>query len=319
MTQYKPELSINEKEHIFVEKYRPKTIDDIVLPEHMKKKLREWKADGQIPNLLLVSKAAGLGKTSLAHVIANELQAEVLFINASLHSNIDTLRDKIQSFVTTVSFDNRPKIVVLDEADGLSANKFQPALRAFIEEFSKNARFILTANQKNKLIEPLRNRLIDYNFDNEFSENKELIKDIYLRCQKILTTENIKFEQKDLLNIVKHYYPSQRSIIMKIDAFTVNGTLVFDSDAMDIDDSLKQIRQLIKDSHFETLRQVLANLTDPSLLIVDLYNNLDEFPIMKRPLIAICIAKYQMADDQVRDRVVNIAAMCAEIQIILNS
>ena len=114
------ELNINKKEHIWVERYRPKTIDAIVLPEHIKEDMRRWKADGQIPNMLLTSKTPGLGKTSMAHTIINELNAEVLFINASLHSNIDTLRNLIQGFVSTVSFDGRPKIVVLDEADYLN-------------------------------------------------------------------------------------------------------------------------------------------------------------------------------------------------------
>jgi len=147
-------LSINTREKVFVEKFRPKNINDIVLPETFKASLREWKADGQIPNLLLISKGPGLGKTSLAHVIAAELDSEIMFINASLESNIDLLRDKIKGFVSTVAFDGRPKIVVLDEADGLNERTTQPALRAFIEEFSKSARFILTANHKNKIIKP---------------------------------------------------------------------------------------------------------------------------------------------------------------------
>lgn len=310
-------ISKDLKERIFVERYRPKTIDDIILPKSLKDSLREWKKEGQIPNLLLISKSPGLGKTSLAHVIAHELDAEIMFINASLESNIDLLRDKIKGFVTTASWDNRPKIVVLDEADGLNERTTQPALRAFIEEFSKNARFILTANNKNKIIGPLQDRLMDFDFDQMFNENKQLIKDIYLRCESILKEENINYNKEDLKYLVKHYYPSQRSIIMKLQQFTTNGELVINHNDMDLDNILQSIRTLVLEKDFESVRKIISNISDPSLIFTNFYDNLEDFEKPKRPGIILTLAKYQAYDNLVRDRVINVMACLTEIMGIL--
>jgi len=310
-------LSVNTREKVFVEKFRPKNIKDIILPEDFKASLREWKAEGQIPNLLLISKGPGLGKTSLAHVIAAELDSEIMFINASLESNIDLLRDKIKGFVSTVAFDGRPKIVVLDEADGLNERTTQPALRAFIEEFSKSARFILTANYKNKIIEPLRDRLMDYDFDAIFKENKTLIKDIYLRCEAILKSENISYAADDLKYLVKHFYPSQRSIVMKLQQFTTGGKLSVNHSELDIDNTLKTIRAYTLNNQFEEMRKVIANITDPAVIFSDFYDHLEDFPEGKRPPIVMTIAKYQANDGFVRDRVINVAAMITEVMALV--
>ena len=165
-------LSVNKEHIVWVEKYRPKNIDDIILTKETKAMVKSWIESGQIPNLLLSGRTPGTGKTSLCHTLIAEIGADAIFINSRLYPNIDSLRNKIQGFVSTSSFDGRPKIVVLDEADFLNANSTQPALRGFIEQFSKNARFILTANYKTKLIEPIRNRLIDIDFDEMFVQNK---------------------------------------------------------------------------------------------------------------------------------------------------
>jgi len=310
-------ISKNINERIFVEKYRPKTINDIILPKEMKESLLEWKKDGEIPNLLLISKAPGLGKTSLAHVIANELDAEIMFINASLESNIDLLRDKIKGFVTTAGWDNRPKIVVLDEADGLNERTTQPALRAFIEEFSKSARFILTANQKNKIIEPLQDRLMDFDFDRMFNENKSLIKDIYLRCESILLEEDIQYDKEDLKYLVKHYYPSQRSIIMKLDQFTTNKILKINKSEMNIDGIMNNIRELTIEKNFEGVRETINDISDPSLIFSNFYDNLEYFDPKIRPGVVLTLAKYQSYDSLVRDRVINIMACLTEMMQFL--
>jgi len=313
----KTPISKNEKEKIFVERYRPRTIKDIILPKEMKESLLEWKREGQIPNLLLISKAPGLGKTSLAHVIANELDAEIKFINASLESNIDLLRESIKGFVTTAGWDNRPKIVVLDEADGLNERTTQPALRAFIEEFSKSARFILTANNQNKIIEPLQDRLMDYDFDKMFNENKTLIKDIYLRCESILEEEDIEYNKEDLKYLVKHYFPSQRSIVMKLQQFTTNGVLKINHSEMNIDGVLADIRKLVVSKDFEKIRELITEISDPSLIFSNFYEHLDEFEKSKRPGVVLTIAKYQSYDSLVRDRVINVMACLTEMMQFL--
>jgi len=306
-------ITTNEKEYIWVEKYRPKTINDIILPDYLKNNINKWIKDREIPNLLLISKTPGLGKSSLAHVLISELQAEALFINASLESNIDTLRHKIQGFVSTVSFDGKPKIVVLDESDYLNPKSTQPALRSFIEEFSKSARFILTANYKEKIIEPVRDRLIEIDFDILFNEHKELVKDIFLRNKEILELENISYNKKDLTNIVKKYYPSLRKILMKLQQHSTNGNLNLHKESIDIDNIIEILINNILNKDFQLMRQNITNLLDSAIIYTELYENLDKFPIEKHPNIVLILAKYQANDSLVRDKIVNTAACLTEI------
>ena len=315
-------LSINEKEYIFIEKFRPKTIDDIVLTENIKQKIKSWIKDGQIPNLILTSKSAGLGKTSLAHVLINELDAEALFINASLESNIDLVRTKIKGFASTASYDGRAKIVILDESDFLNANSAQPALRGFIEEFSQNCRFILTCNYKEKIIEPIRNRLQEIDFDEIFNTNKsELVKSTAKRIIEILKYEKIEFSKEDLLFLIKHYYPSQRSIISKIQEFTVFGDqnkLVINKSDIDTDKINTLILESIEKNNFSKIKENIEKLADPSSLYTNLYNNIESFILQKRPEIIIIIAEYSLWDTQVRDRVINAVACGVKIGSIIN-
>lgn len=314
MSEIKKNLSCNKDEYIFIERYRPKNIEDLVVPEDLKKQMREWVQDEQIPNLLLSGRTPGTGKTSLCHTIIEETGADALFLNASLYPNIDILRNKIQGFVSTASFDGNPKIVVLDEADFLNANSTQPALRGFIESFSKNARFILTCNFKQKIIEPLRNRLIEVDFDDITNKHKpELIKAAFLRAKAVLDNEEIQYTADDLKWIVKHFYPSSRLILNKIQEFTTNKELVINKDEIDSDSLNIQILKDIMSKDFESLRRHCAKLPDPSSLFLTLFESIDDFPQTLRPGIIITIAKYQSFDSQVRDRLINTVACCTEI------
>lgn len=311
-------LSVNNKEYLYVEKYRPKSIDDIVLDETTRTNIKNWIKDGEIPNLLLSGRTPGTGKTSLCHVLINEIGADALFVNASLESNIDLLRSKIQGFVSTAGFESKPKIVILDEADFLNPNSTQPALRGFIEQFSKNARFILTCNYKNKLIEPLRNRLIDINFDDMTTQHKGVLqKQTALRTIKILENEGIKYDKQDLVWIIRHYFPSSRRIINSIQELSSSGTLVIDKNAIDQDGLALTILSNIISQEFKALRQNIAKLPDPSVIFNTLYDGIDDFPEGLQPKIIIAIAKYQAFDSQVRDRLINAVACCVEVMDIL--
>jgi len=315
-------LSINPKEYIYIEKFRPKNINDLIVTDDLKTQMKEWLTAGQIPNLLLTSKTPGTGKSSMAHTILAELQADALFINSSLESNIDTLRNKIQGFASTASFDGRPKIIVLDEADGLNPLSTQPALRGFIEEFSKNVRFILTANYINKIIEPLRNRLQIIDFDEMMSKNKaELIKKTYLRNKEILDYEKITYTKEDLIWLIKHFYPSNRLILNKIQQMTKNAKLVINKVDIDTDtltsETIKAILNNNQES-FDIIKKNIEKLPDPSSLFLALYEAIIKFPQVKRPEVIITIAKYQSYDSQVRDRLINSVACGFELQQILN-
>ena len=307
-------LSINNKEYLFIEKYRPKNIDDLIVPSDLKEQMREWVKDEQIPNLLLSGRTPGTGKTSMCHTLIEETGADSLFLNASLYPNIDVLRSKIQGFVSTSSFDGNPKIVVLDEADFLNANSTQPALRGFIESFSKNARFILTCNYPTKIIEPLRNRLITVDFDDITNRHKpELIKAAFLRAKAILDNEDIEYTTEDLKWIVKHFYPSSRLILNKIQEFTTNKKLIINKDEIDSDSLNAQILADIHNKDFESMRRNVSKLPDPSSLIQTLYEGIDDFPQKLRPGIIIIIGKYQNYDSQVRDRLINVVALATEV------
>lgn len=312
------QLSINNKEYIFIEKYRPKTITDLSVPMALKEQMKEWVKDDQIPNLLLSGRTPGTGKTSLCHTLIHETGADALFLNASLYPNIDVLRSKIQGFVSTSSFDGNPKIVVLDEADFLNANSTQPALRGFIESFSKNARFILTCNYPMKIIEPLRNRLINIDFDDMTIKNKnELIKDTLIRTLAVLNNEKIEYDMEDIKWIIKNFYPSSRAILNKIQEHTINKKLVLNKDEIDNDSLNNKILENIHKNEFENLRKNTEKMPDPSSLFMILYENLDDFPQALRPGIIIIIAKYQSYDSQVRDRTINSVACATEIMDLL--
>ena len=306
-------MTVNNKEFLFPEKYRPKTIQDIILPETLKQNIKKWIQDGEIPNLLLVSKTPGLGKSSLAHVLINEIQADAIFINISLDRNIDTLRTRIQGFVSTVGFENKPKIVVLDEFDGAS-NILQSALRGFIEEFSKSARFILTANYKEKIIEPLQNRLQIIDFDELFkTHKKELLKQTAQRVQEILKYEGINYKKEDLLLLLKTYFPSNRKILISIQEHTQNDTLHFSENEIKQATEIQDAIQAIKNKDYETYRKIIQELPNPEILFTEIYKKIDDFDITKRPQITIIVSKYSYQSSFARDSLVNIAAMGAEI------
>jgi len=310
--------SINQKEYIFIEKYRPKSVDDLIVTEKVKSQIKSWIKDGEIPNLLLSSRTPGTGKTSFAHTIISEMGADALFVNSSLESNIDLLRSKIQGFVSTSSFDGRAKIIILDEADFLNANSTQPALRGFIEQFSKNARFILTCNYPNKLIEPLRNRLMLIDFDEMMAKHKpELVKMTFLRNKAILDNEGIEYTKEDLIWLIKHYYPSNRLILNKIQQMTQDKKLLINKNDIDTDSLNNSIMKDIQNNDFDNLKKHIEQLPDPSSIFLTLYENIDNFAQPIRPEIIITIARYSSWDSQVRDRMINAVACCTEILTIV--
>jgi replication factor C small subunit len=314
-------MNVNKGESIFVEKYRPQTVDDIILPESLKQKVTSWIQEDEIPNLLLVSKQPGTGKSSLAHVLIKETNADALFINISLNGNIDTLRGKIQGFVSTVGFEDKHKIVVLDEFDGAST-MLQKALRGFTEEFSKSARFILTANYKEKIIEPLQNRLQVIDFDQIFADKnnkQELVKQTYLRLKNILDHEGISYTKEQLMLLIKSFYPSTRAMIMKIqeNLNTETNELELDESKINKSEDIDQIIEYIKNKQYTEYLNSLKLLPTPDILFTELYNRIEDFDITKRPQITILIAKYSYQDAFARDRELNIAALGAEIMSIL--
>lgn len=213
-----------ENQFLWVEAYRPQKIRDVILPEKYKKIFNDIVKVGDHQHLLL-SGSAGVGKTTIAKALCNELNSDVLVINASENGNIDVLRSTIRNFASSVSFTCNKKVVILDEADHLNQQSTQPALRAFMEEFSKNCRFILTCNYINRIIEPLRSRcsVVEFNFSKE--EKLNVAQQFLKRIEYILVNENVEYDRQVVGHLIKEYMPDFRKILNETQSNIIDGKL----------------------------------------------------------------------------------------------
>jgi DNA polymerase III delta prime subunit len=214
----------NSKEFLFVEKYRPQTIQECILPKSLKQTFKDMVAKKEPQNLLL-SGSAGTGKTTVAKALCNELNCDWIMINCSEDGNIDTLRTKIRQFASTVSFHDTKKVVILDEFDYSNAQSIQPALRGAIEEFSKNCRFIITCNYKSRIIEPIHSRCTCIDFNIPVSEKASIAAEMMDRCMDILKNENISCDKKILSQLIMKYFPDMRRILNELQRYGVSGTI----------------------------------------------------------------------------------------------
>ena len=214
-----------KQEFLYVEKYRPQNIGDTILPKGVKKSFEEFVQNKEIPNLLLCG-TAGTGKTTIAKAMCNELGADFIVINGSDEGRlIDTLRTKIKNFASTVSLAGGPKVVILDEADYISAESVQPALRNFIEEFSSNCRFIFTCNYKNRIIAPLHSRCTVIDFSIPKSEKSKLAGEFLQRLIQICNEEGIKYEEKVLVELILKFFPDFRRCINEVQRYGASGVI----------------------------------------------------------------------------------------------
>ena len=266
------------EQSLFVEKYRPQTINECILPPRLKDFFQAQVDKGEIQNMLLIG-GAGTGKTTAAKALCRELGVDVLFINASESGGIDTIRVEIRSFASTISFvDGKVKCVILDEADYLSAAA-QPALRAFIEEFSSNCRFILTANYANRIIDPIKSRCAVIDFVMNKEEKAASILCFNKRAKSILEGEGIAFDKKDLAEVVMKYFPDYRKILNELQRHSHSGELKISALSGVSDEAIKQVMRFVKEKKFGEYRKWVAQNADIdfSTLVRAIFDRMGEF------------------------------------------
>ena len=304
-------MKVMKNQSIWYERYKPQCIDDVILPRGILDKFKGYVQNQDIPAIGLFSSLPGTGKSSLANAIITELGSESLWINASMERGIDVLRGRIQKFASQTSFDDNIKIVVMDEFDHFS-REGQAAFRGFIDEYSANCRFIFTGNYKEKIIEPLLDRLEIYDFES-FSK-EEMIKPIFERLCLILENENVEYVKKDLVPIINTYYPRIRSMVGALQKFTDNGVLTIDANSLDDLDVFDTVMQLVNPSTYLDMIQAVNKLNAPDNMFSFLYKNADKyFKTEKYPNLVIAVAKYQHMADSVRDKHLNLAACLTEV------
>ena len=300
---------------LWVEKYRPETIDDCVLPNHLKDTFKEFVKNKSIPNIIL-SGSAGVGKTTVAKAMINEIGATYMMINGSEESGIDILRTKIKNFASTVSLEGGRKYIILDEADYLNPQSTQPALRGFMEEFHKNCGFILTCNYKNRLIEPLHSRCSGIDFTINNSEKIKLAETFFMKVKGILDGEGIKYEPKAVAELINKHFPDWRRVLNELQRYSATGQI--DAGVL-VNISEKNIGELmhaLKGKEFTNVRKwIVANLDNDHIRIYrriydSLYDHLDPNTI---PHAVVILGDYQYKSAFVADQEINMLACLTEI------
>ena len=302
-------------QYLWCEKYRPQTIDECILPESMKKTFKEFIDSGELPNFLFTG-GAGVGKTTVAKALCNEIGAEYLFINGSEESGIDVLRSKIKNFASSVSLTDSKKVVILDEADYLNPNSTQPALRGFIEEFSNNCRFIFTCNFKNRIIEPLHSRCSVIEFKIENSDKAKIASNFFKRVCTILKTEGITYEPKVVAELVGKHFPDYRRILNELQRYSVSGTIDAGLLVNLGDESYVELVKFMKDKNFTEVRKWVGKNSDTESteLFRKFYDKaVDYIDQGSIPQMVLILAEYQYRAAFVADREINTMAALTEM------
>ena len=260
---------------LWVELYRPKNVDSCVLPNVLKNTLNDFVCEGQLPNLIF-SGAPGVGKTTAAKALLEELGNTYMMINGSEESGIDVLRTKIKNFASTVSLHGGRKYIILDEADYLNPQSTQPALRGFMEEFHKNCGFILTCNYKNRLIPALHSRCGVVEFTIPNSEKPKLASQFFERVDTILQEKNVKYDKRVVAEVINKHFPDWRRILNELQRYSVSGTIDAGILINISEVNIKELMLSMKNKEFTNVRKwVVDNLdNDPVRLLKSIYNNI---------------------------------------------
>lgn len=302
---------------LLVEKYRPATIDDCILPVSLKETFKDIVGSGECQNLLLTG-GAGCGKTSVARALCNELDADNILINCSEDGNIDTLRTKIRTFASTVSISGNKKVVILDEFDYSNANSIQPALRGAIEEFADNCRFIITCNYKNRIISPIHSRCTNIEFTIPSEEKPTLAGQFMQRVKTILDKEGIPYEDKILAQLITKYFPDFRRVLNELQRYSVAGIIDIGILSQIGEVQVKELAVAMKGKNFTEARKwVVSNLDNSQTeLFRKIYDGLHDYVAPSSiPQAILILADYQHKAAFVADQEINLTACIVELMM----
>ena len=302
---------------LWVEKYRPRTVSDTILPDNLKKTFQQFVDQNNVPNLILTG-GPGVGKTTVAKAMLEELGCDYIVINGSMNGNIDTLRNDIQQFASSVSLTGGRKYVILDEADYLNPNSTQPALRNFMEEYSKNCGFILTCNFKNKIIDPLHSRCSVVEFKISKEDRPSMAAQLFKRVIGILKAENVDFDQKAVAEVISKYFPDNRRILNELQRYSATGRIDTGILANLQEVTLKNLVLALKEKNFTEVRNWVADNSDvdSTTIFRQIYNMASD--VMKGgsiPQLVLILADYQYKDAFVADHEINMTACLTEIMV----
>lgn len=300
---------------LWTEKYRPKTVKECILPDSLKKTFQQFVDQKSIPNLLL-SGLSGVGKTSIARAMCEEIQCDYLIINGSMSGNIDTLRNEILQFASTVSLQGGRKYVILDEADYLNQQSTMPALRNFMEEFAKNCGFILTCNFRNRIIDALQSRCSVVDFSLSKKESNTCALEFLGRVEEILTIEKIKFDKKAIAAFIVRYFPDWRRILNELQRYSSLGNIDTGILVNTLQESYSKLLVFLKAKDFVSIRRWVAenDNVDTIQIFRQLYQTSTEFLKTESvPQLVLILARYQYQAAFVADHQINLTACMVEI------
>jgi DNA polymerase III delta prime subunit len=307
---------LDDDKFAWEEKYRPKSVSECILPDDIKSTFQAYVDNKNIPNLFLFGRA-GVGKTTVAKAMCEEIGCDYLFLNGSSENGIDTFRNKITNYASSVSLSGGKKVIIIDESDGLTKNLFD-ALRAGVESFHKNCTFILTGNYKNKIPAPMFSRFTEVDFTINKTQKKSIITQFFKRVCNILEQENVEYDKETLAVLVNKYYPDNRKTLVELQRYSLNGKIDTGILSQVGDIQLKDLIKHLKEKNYSGTREwVVNNLdNDPNTIYRKIYDGLYDFlKPSSIPQVVLVIAKYQYQTAFVADPEIQLLAFLTEIMI----
>ena len=306
-----------ENQMLWVEKYRPRKVADCILPETLKSTFQEYVNRKEIPNLLLAG-SAGVGKTTVAKALCEEVGCDYIVINGSDESGIDTFRSKIKNYASSMSLSGGRKVIIIDEADYLNPNSTQPALRGAIEEFAINCSFIFTCNYKNRIIDPLHSRCSVIEFKIQNGQKAKMATQFFKRVENILRNENIEFDKEVVAAVITKHFPDNRRILNELQRYAVSGSIDKGILAAVADVQLTGLTKSLKEKDFTSMRKWVTNNldNDPKTILRKIYDSL--YDLLKPDSIApavLILSKYQYQSAFVADQEINLVACLIEFMV----